>query len=323
MQRTTTSAEIPSAPTWRPRERRFAACLLVLLTLPAATLTVAAQAPAYAYQAALDRAGFSPGLIDDKPGRKTELAIRAFQTYRGLKLSGVPDPATLAALGVAQAPTTVEYTITERDRREVSGPIPEDWNRRAALSRLGYETLTELLAEQGHCSEALVQTLNPGRDLDRAGVGTVVRLPNVRTPPDAAIERLELDLGEKLIWLIDAQGRRAGLLHCSIARLPEKLPRGETTVSSVAFEPNYTFKPEMWPEVRNVDRVLTIPPGPRNPVGLCWIGLDRPGYGIHGTPKPELIGKTGSHGCFRLTNWDAVRLGKRVRIGMGVRFVGG
>ncbi len=87
------------------------------------------------------------------------------------------------------------------------------------------------------------------------------------------------------------------------------------------MNPEYTFKPESWPEVKGIDRCLTIPPGPRNPVGVCWIGLSKRGYGIHGTPQPELIGKTGSHGCFRLTNWDILRLADLVRVGTEVRFV--
>ena len=107
--------------------------------------------------------------------------------------------------------------------------------------------------------------------------------------------------------------------HC------ENLPRGgvfNEGEQAVPLNPDYTFDPRMWPEVKNVDRKLTIPPGPRNPVGLCWIGLAVPGVGIHGSPAPEMIGKTGSHGCFRLTNWDALRLSTMVRIGTPVRFVG-
>jgi lipoprotein-anchoring transpeptidase ErfK/SrfK len=111
------------------------------------------------------------------------------------------------------------------------------------------------------------------------------------------------------------------LVNCSIAAHVEKRPAGEATITSVAFDPNYTFNPELYPEVTNVTTRLIIPPGPRNPVGVAWIGLSLPGYGIHGTPWPELIGKTGSHGCIRLANWDARRIAKLVRVGMTVRFV--
>jgi lipoprotein-anchoring transpeptidase ErfK/SrfK len=110
------------------------------------------------------------------------------------------------------------------------------------------------------------------------------------------------------------------MFHCSIAKSKEKLPKRSCKVADVALNPVYLFDPKMWPEVKDVRRKLVIPPGPRNPVGLCWIGLSLQGYGIHGTPEPELIGKTGSHGCIRLANWDVVRLAKVIRVGMDVRF---
>jgi len=111
------------------------------------------------------------------------------------------------------------------------------------------------------------------------------------------------------------------LFHCSVAKDKAKLPARDTVVKKMAANPEYWFDPKNWPEVKNVDRVLKIPPGPRNPVGLAWIGLDIPGYGIHGNPKPELIGKTGSHGCFRMTNWDALALFPMVHVGMPVKIV--
>ena len=272
-------------------------------------------------QAALDRVGFSPGLIDGKAGRKTALAVRTFQEARGLPPTGVFDARTRAALRCDDTPATTTYTVTAADAQDV-GPVPGDWNARAKLDRLRYESLSALLAERGHCTRATVARLNPGRDLDRLMPGATVTLPNVKDaaplPPAA---RLEVDLGERLIRVVDANGRSVALLHCSIAEFVEKRPQGEARVVTVVFDPGYTFKPEMWPEVKNVKQALNIPPGPRNPVGLCWIGLSLPGYGIHGTPHPELIGKTGSHGCIRLTNWDAVRLGRSVRVGTPVRFV--
>ncbi len=272
-------------------------------------------------QAALDRAGFSPGLIDGRAGRKTALAVRAFQEARGLPPTGVFDARTRAALRCDDTPATMPYTITAADVRDV-GSVPQDWNAKAKLDRLRYESLSALLAERGHCTRATVARLNPGRDLDRLMPGATVTLPNVKDPaPLPTAARLEVDLDEKLVRVLDATGRPVALLHCSIAEFVGKRPRGEARVVTVVFDPAYTFRPEMWPEVKNVRRPLTIPPGPRNPVGLCWIGLSMPGYGIHGTPQPELIGKTGSHGCIRLTNWDAVRLGKSVRVGTPVRFV--
>jgi lipoprotein-anchoring transpeptidase ErfK/SrfK len=283
---------------------------------PAIDLTVLAR------QAALDRAGFSPGILDGKLGRKTLIALDAFQTDRHLPRTGEFDAATLEALAIHKRPTLCTYTVTAADLADVGGPLPDNWNAKAKLDRLRYESLSAVLAERGHCSLAALQALNPGRDLDVLKTGATVSLPEV-TPDKPAFRpaALEINLTQKLVRVHDEDGRTRALFHCSIARLPEKRPRGSTTIITVAFDPVYVFKPEMWPEVTDVDKKLLIPAGPRNPVGLCWIGLARPGYGIHGTPNPELIGKTGSHGCFRLTNWDAQRLGGLVREGMPVRFV--
>jgi lipoprotein-anchoring transpeptidase ErfK/SrfK len=301
-------------------------CGVVLVVTAACVPLCAAGMPAtvvpvtLARQAALDRAGFSPGVLDGKAGRKTALALRAFQAAHGLAQTGEFDPATLAALRVDDAPSTVTYTVTAADLRAV-GPVPRDWNAKARLNRLGYESLAALLAERGHCTRALVARLNPRRNLQRLGPGDHVILPNVAPPALPRATSLEVDLDAKTVRAEGTTGRTIALFHCSIAKFAAKRPHGAARVTAVAFDPVYTFNPQMWPEVRNVRKTLRIPPGPGNPVGVCWIDLNLPGYGIHGTPNPELIGKTGSHGCIRLANWDARRLGRMVRVGTPVRFV--
>ncbi len=283
----------------------------------------ALDATAVARQAALDRAGFSPGLIDGKIGRKTQIALRAFQAFHKLTDSGEFDAATQAALSLAQTPALRTYHVTVADRAQVGGPIPKDWNVRAKLKRCRYESLSALLAERGHCTQATLRALNPGRALDHLRPGEAVVIPNVHQQKlSFDPQRIEINLSEKVLRVFDEAERVAALFHCSIAELPEKRPKGQTSVTVIVFDPEYAFKPEMWPEVTNVERTLYIAPGPRNPVGLCWIGLARPGYGIHGTPYPELIGKTGSHGCIRLANWDALRLGGSIEVGLPVQFVG-
>lgn len=274
-----------------------------------------------ALQAALDRAGFSPGLVDGVHGRKTDIALRSFRLARGLRGGEGPlDAETTLALGVSDEQAVADYVLTAADLADV-GPVPDDWNRKAALDRLRYESLAALLAERGHCKIATVEWLNPGVDLRMLRAGKTVVLPKVApAAPIAGAASLEVDLDEKLVRVLDARGGLIALFHCSIAAMAEKRPNGETHIEAIAENPDYLFRPEMWPEVKNVSKPLRIPPGPRNPVGLCWIDLGLPGYGIHGTPKPELIGKTGSHGCIRLANWDAVRLGKAVKVGMPVVF---
>lgn len=274
-------------------------------------------------QQVLAEVGFSPGLIDGRPGRRTRLAIESFQRANGLPPTGQVDERTWTALleargGVKRGFEPLRYRITDADAAQITGPIPDDWNERARLAFSGYADLEELLAERGWCTREYLRYLNPGVNLNRLQTNDEVLLPRIDPVRLPAIQRLEIDLTEKLVRGFDAAGRHVLLLHCSIARDVEKRPVGSLRVTVVVTDPNYTFNPESWPEVRNVTRRLIIAPGPRNPVGLAWIGLDRPGYGLHGTPRPEDIGKTGSHGCFRLANWDAQRLARAVRIGTEV-----
>jgi lipoprotein-anchoring transpeptidase ErfK/SrfK len=179
-----------------------------------------------------------------------------------------------------------------------------------------------LAAERGHCTLKLLAQLNPDVDLDKLKPGDELWLPNVARPrslPRATA--IEVDFGAKLVRILDTTGNAIGVLHCSIAAISANRPHGDCHIDTIVANPPYLFDPINWPEVENVDRRLVIPPGPRNPVGVCWIGLSITGYGIHGTPEPELIGKTGSHGCFRLTNWDVLRLAKTVRVGTAVRWI--
>lgn len=278
-------------------------------------------AEAVALQAALDRAGYSPGIIDGLVGRKTASAIRAFQTAKGLSVTGTLDKATRLALGVDAAPATTPYRLTEEDRKQVS-ECPTDWIAKSKAKQLGFESLVSVAAFHGHCTRKLVERLNVGKNLDTLKPGDVVVIPhavNIKPVGDAA--RIEVDFASKMVKAFDASNKLIGLFHCSIAKETRNRPEGPCKVATISKNPNYTFKPESWPEVKGVDRNLEIPPGARNPVGLCWIGLDKKGYGIHGTPEPELIGKTGSHGCIRLTNWDVLRLAEMVKVGTDVKFV--
>lgn len=274
-----------------------------------------------AWQIALERAGFSPGLVDGKPGAKTTLATTEFQRSRGLPVTGKLDTTTAAALLNPPVSLLTTRTLTEADAKLVT-PNPTDWNRKAKMPFLGYPSLAEVVCERHHTTRAFLAQLNPDLDLTRLKPGDVLTVPAVVEPeglPRAA--RLEINLLEKAIRVFDRSDRLVALFHCSIAADVSKRPTGTGRVVVVTPNPAYTFDPKMWPEVNNVKRKLLIPPGPRNPVGLCWVGLNLPGYGIHGTPNPEMIGKTGSHGCFRLTNWDAVRLGRLTAPGTPVAFL--
>lgn len=268
-------------------------------------------------QVALDRDGFSPGVLDGKVGRKTNLAMKALARSRGVEA-----PLSPADVIPADLEATRSYTVSPADVGLV-GRVPQGWEERSELEAMTYESIHDLLAERGHCTRATVERLNPGVAIAGLCAGDVVVLPNVLDDAgdEDLVEEIVIDLEEKTVEARDAEGRTVALFHCSIAAFAEKRPAGATSVKVVATDPDYTFDPEKWPEVKGITRKLRIPPGPRNPVGLAWIGLELPGYGIHGSPAPEMIGKTGSHGCIRLTNWDAVRLARRVVTGTPVRFL--
>ncbi len=271
-------------------------------------------------QLALDRFGFSPGPIDGQPGSQTRLALKAFQASRRIPQTGIVDAETRRVLLVSD-PTTRSYVVTASDVAKLR-TTGRTWTAKSKQDRLEYETILEMLSEQGHAKPDLLRRLNPEIDWSRVSAGWVVRVPHVEPIPAAAKPAsIHIRLSDKSLEVKDQAGNT--LLHypCSIAKLVEKRPLGNLRVISKASNPNYKFTPSLIPEShehRNGAAPMMIPSGPNNPVGTGWVGLDKPGYGIHGTPNPEAVGRTESHGCFRLANWNIERLLPLVWIGMPV-----
>jgi peptidoglycan hydrolase-like protein with peptidoglycan-binding domain len=258
-------------------------------------------------QVTLDRLGFSPGCIDGRNGPQTKHALAAWRQANGLPATEEP-----AELPVSMLFTN--YTVTTNDTAQL-GPWPKDWLERSKLPRLTCETIWELLAEKFHCREALLHELNPQG-------GETLTAPNTAVPwPARKAAKLRVYIGAKFIRAFDAQDRLLAHFPCSIPAALEKRQPAALTVANVAVAPNYTFDPVVFPELDAQQRSygkLIIAPGPNNPVGTAWLGLSKAGFGIHGTPLPEDIGKTESHGCFRLANWNAERLARMVEIGTPV-----
>jgi lipoprotein-anchoring transpeptidase ErfK/SrfK len=271
-------------------------------------------------QIALARLGISSGSIDGVLGGQTRSALMAFQRKQGLPLTGVLDTNTRTALLIS-LPAVTEYTITSNDLARLL-PVPKTWLEKSEQPRLDFESIVELLGEKAFSHPQLIRELNPSVDWDAVTAGTVVTIPQVDYPPVADKAALiRISLSDCVLEAFDEDSNLLVHFPCSIGRLAEKRPNGELHVTTVALNPNYTFDPAVYPEspeAQEVGQKLIIPPGPNNPVGVAWIGLDRPGYGIHGTPVPELVGRTESHGCFRLANWNAAYLAKLVWIGMPV-----
>jgi lipoprotein-anchoring transpeptidase ErfK/SrfK len=271
-------------------------------------------------QIALVRQGISPGSIDGVSGSQTRSALIAFQRKQGFPPSGLLDGETKAALLIS-LPALTEYTITTEDLARLL-PVPKTWVEKSEQPRLDFENIAELLGEKAFSSPTLIRSLNPNVNWNDLSGGTTVTIPQVQYPPVAGKAALmKISLQECVLEAFDEESNLLVHFPCSIGRLAEKRPAGELHVAVIALNPNYTFDPEVFPEspeAQAVGRKLIIPPGPNNPVGVAWIGLDRPGYGIHGTPAPEQVGRTESHGCFRLANWNADYLARLVWIGMPV-----
>ena len=271
-------------------------------------------------QVELHRRGYSCGSIDGVRGAQTAEAMKAFQRNEGLHPTGDLDKATRELLRLTAPPlTTHTLTVLELARLQ---PVPETWLGKSKSLWLLHGSALEFVAELYRANPKYLRALNPDFNWDDILPGATVTVPDVApfTSP-LKVTRIHIRLAEKVLEATTEEGRI--VLHCpvSIARNVEKRPVGELKVTIVIPDPDYTFDPAVFPESaegQELGRRLIIPPGPNNPVGAAWIGLDRPGYGLHGTPDPEKVGRTESHGCFRLANWDAVALLSLVKVGTPV-----
>lgn len=269
-------------------------------------------------QMALEQNHFSCGFIDGREGRRTARAIAAFQSNQNLPISGTLTTETRARLVPQGEP--FEFLVITADHVSKLSTQASTWLEKSKRTYLGYHDLWELAGELSHSTKRFIQELNP--KIKNPKVGDRLVIPQIKTSlPLPKIESIRISLSQTSIQGIDSTGKIVTHFACSIAADKQKRPTGSLTVKNFAPNPNYTFDPALFKEValkENLQRKLIIPPGPNNPVGTAWIGLSLPGYGIHGTPHPEEISATQSHGCFRLCNWNAEKLLKMIRIGMPI-----
>jgi lipoprotein-anchoring transpeptidase ErfK/SrfK len=287
---------------------------------PVITLKNKSKPEIVAIQVFLDRAGVSPGAIDGHMGANVTKAIYAYEQMTGEKLDPNNTDAILEQLRMSGGLPVISYTITPAD---AAGPyvaqIPEDYSQKALLPSMAYTSTTEMLAERFHMDEGFLREMNPGADFTVPG--TIIKVVNPGEPKPGNVARILADKAKKQVFAYDDAGNLIAAYPASIGSTDTPSPSGTVTVERVAFNPGYTYNPKINFQQAGNDKILNIPPGPNGPVGTVWMALSKPTYGIHGTPEPSKIGRTQSHGCVRLTNWDATELAKMVKPGVIVEFV--
>ncbi|MGP9821812.1 L,D-transpeptidase family protein [Salinarimonas sp. NSM] len=273
-------------------------------------------------QVLLDRADVSPGVIDGYLGENVRKALEAYALRESIDANGpLAAPVVEALIAGDDAPVLSTYTITEDD---VAGPfvdeIPDDYAALAEMERLAYHGPQEMLAERFHMDQDLLAAMNPRADFSRAGTEILVAQPGDPLET-AAIARIEVSRSRGALRALDGDGGLVLFHPATVGSRETPSPSGTHEVTAIATDPAYYYRPDVNFQQGDLETQLEIPPGPNNPVGTVWIDLSEPTYGIHGTPTPAEIDKDYSHGCVRLTNWDAEELAALVETGTPVAFV--
>jgi lipoprotein-anchoring transpeptidase ErfK/SrfK len=300
--------------------------------------TSPSRTPELELQVLLDRAGFSPGELDGKPGNNSRKAAEAFRKAHGLAPGGRNPKALLEALGAGDVETTVSYTITAQD---AAGPfletIPADMLEKSKLPGLPYHSLIEELGERFHSSPSLLKQLNPHAGFAE---GEQIQVPNVNVIDEAAEPhptsthrrataragsgtgdvKVVVSKRQSVLNVYDSSGEIVFHAPVTSGSVHDPLPLGNWKVVAVVHNPTFNYNPALFWDADPAAAKAKIPAGPNGPVGTVWIDLNKPHYGIHGTPEPGRIGYSTSHGCVRLTNWDAEKLASLVKKGTRVVF---
>jgi lipoprotein-anchoring transpeptidase ErfK/SrfK len=321
----------------------FAAVALAAPMTAHAAKPVAMDRSVLHVQVILDSLGFAPGVLDGMGGQSLVAALKGFQEAKGLRITGKPDAATLRALYPYRAKRpTVAITL---DRAMMAGPyvnpLPKDYGEQAKLPSLAYRRPMEKLAEMFHTTSATLIALNPG--VTTIGVGSKIVVPNAlpgsrdydtSLRPDwrqtlamlnvdarqPKADHIVVDKSDGVLRVMDAQDKLIAQFSATMGSEHDPLPLGTWTIKGSDYNPKFHYNPALFWDAKKGDDKALLPAGPNGPVGVVWMDLSKEHYGIHGTPNPETIGRSESHGCIRLTNWDAARLAMMIKPGVKAVF---
>lgn len=321
----------------------FAACFLMFGAGVAQAQPGGAGKPPIDYtilhaQVILDHLGFSPGILDGREGQSLVAAIKGFQEARGIRRTGMLDTPTLRALRTYRAWRPVKRMAVPNEALQgpFVNPMPKGAAEQAKLATLGYARPLEKLAEMFHTTPEILVELNPGgtkiaagatfvfpnaipvsrnydADLNPEWRRTLAELNVDATQPVA--DHVVVDKSDSVLRVLDKQDRLVAQFSATMGSEHDPLPIGQWTIKGADTNPKFHYNPDLFWDAKPGDEKAMLPPGPNGPVGVVWLDLSKEHYGIHGTPEPQTIGRTESHGCIRLTNWDAARLALMVKPG--------
>ena len=261
-------------------------------------------------QILLDRARFSPGQIDGRYGGDLGIAVKGYQENHHLNPTGTIDTQMWRMLNADKRPLLQTYTITAADLKGPFTAIPKDVQEQALMKWMGYESPVERLAEKFHLSPRLLAELNPGKDLEKAG--EVIAVPAVERGPARRAVRVVVSKSKRAVTAYGAGDKVLAQYPATLGGEHDPLPIGDWRITIVQHYPWFYYDPVHFWNASPDEAAAKLPPGPRNPAGVVWIGVSKPHYGIHGTPDPGRIRHGESYGCIRLTNWDAADLAHMV-----------